>query len=507
MSTKDDIRTAAEGDLKVFARLINPKRVYGGIHDELFDYWQYGEDMNTLTLLPRDHQKSHCMAVLTAWEVVKEPWETQLYVSATADLAEKQLYAIKNMLDSKVVRRYWPDLIHPEEGKREKWTGMEIAVDHPTRKEEGVRDPTIKAAGLTTNITGFHANRIKLDDIVVPLNAYTEEGRKKVENMYSQLASIKTTDSRTDGVGTRYDPRDIYQTLQTRMVDVYKDGVLEKQVPLYSVFQRVVEVDGEFLWPKKMRDDGRYFGFDENELAKKRAEYLDTSQYYAQYYNNPNRGGDGGISNDSFIYYNRKHIEQKDGDWYYKNRKLNLGASIDFAFSLKKRADYTAIVVIGMDYEGNIYVLDIARFKTKRITEYFNEIVKLNRKWEFRKMRAEVTVAQDSIVNELKLKIMEEGLHIKIDEYRPSRHEGNKKERIAAILEPRYENQSIFHYRSGWCQALEEELEMEFPPHDDIKETLASAIDITSPPRKPRMSQQKNNNVVFNTRFGGMAYT
>ena len=154
MSVQEDIKQRAIGDLKLFARLVNPKRVYGCIHDELFDYWQYGGKENTLVLLPRDHQKSHCLAVKTAWEIVKEPWETQLYVSATADLAEKQIYAIKNMLDSAIVRRYWPDLIHPEEGKREKWTAMEIAVDHPSRKEEGVRDPTIKAAGHIHVITG-----------------------------------------------------------------------------------------------------------------------------------------------------------------------------------------------------------------------------------------------------------------------------------------------------------------------------------------------------------------
>jgi len=94
MSKLDEIRLAAESDLKVFARLVNPKRVYGSIHDELFDFWQYGENDNTLVLLPRDHQKSHCLAVKTAWEIVKAPWETQLYVSATADLAEKQLYAM-----------------------------------------------------------------------------------------------------------------------------------------------------------------------------------------------------------------------------------------------------------------------------------------------------------------------------------------------------------------------------------------------------------------------------
>lgn len=502
----DEVRIAAEGDLKIFARLVNPKRVYGAVHDELFDWWQYGEESNTLCLLPRDHQKSHCMAVKSAWEVVKEPWETQLYVSATANLAEKQLYAIKSMLDSKVVRRYWPDLLHPDEGKREKWASMEIAVDHPRRKEEGVRDPTIMAAGLTTNITGFHANRIKLDDIVVPLNAYTEEGRNKVASMYSQLASIKTTGAFTDAVGTRYHPADIYQTLQSRTVEVYENGELKDKVPLYSVFQRVVEEDGEYLWPKKMREDGRYFGFDENELARKRAEYIDAAQFWAQYYNNPNRGGEGGIKRDKFVYYSKKYIEQRNGDWYYKDRKLNVYASIDFAFSLKKKADYTALVVVGVDFESNYYVLDIERFKTGKISEYFDYIMKMYLKWEFKRMRAEVTVAQQVIVNELKDKVRDNGLYFKIEDFRPTRHMGDKNERVSAILEPRYDNLSIYHYKGGWCQTLEEELEMEFPPHDDIKDALASAIDMSIPPKRARTGMDKKSNIIYHSRFGGVSY-
>ncbi len=52
-----------------------------------------------------------------------------------------------------------------------------------------------------------------------------------------------------------------------------------------------------------------------------------------------------------------------------KEIKLNVYAAIDFAFSLRKKADYTALVVIGVDHQGNFYILDIDRFKTDRIIE------------------------------------------------------------------------------------------------------------------------------------------
>jgi len=506
-----EVKSRAENDLFYFAQLVNPHRVYGAVHEELFQWWtREGASDNQLCLLPRDHQKSHCAAVRAAWLITKNPWATILYVSATADLAEKQLYAVKSILDTRTYKKFWPDMIHPEEGKREKWSAMEICVDHPARKAEGVRDPSIKAAGLTTNITGFHANYIFLDDIVVPLNAYTEDGRRKVEMMYSQLASIKTTGAQACVVGTRYHPRDIYATMQERMVDVYKDGELVDKRPLYEIFQRVVEIDQEYLWPKQMRADGRYFGFDDNELAKKRADYFDTAQFFAQYYNNPNDPGSEKIKRRSFQYYDRKFLEQSEGYWLYRDKRLNVFAAIDFAFSLNKKADYTAIVVLGVDADHSYYVLDIERFKTDSIKDYFDRLVQLHSKWEFRKLRAEVTVAQQQIVNELKNSyIKPNGLWLSIDEYRPSRHEGNKEERMMATLGPRYDNLQVWHYKGGNCQVLEEELVMTKPPHDDISDALTAAMDIAVAPSRGGFNRKSRlqSKVVYNSKFGGVSAT
>lgn len=500
-------RTRAEDDLLYFAQLLLPKRVYGAIHEELFRWWTGDKaDDNQLCLLPRDHQKSHCAAVYAAWLITKYPWETILYVSATADLAEKQLYAIKTILGSRYYNKLWPKMINPDEGKREKWAAMEIAVDHPKRKEEGVRDPTVKAAGLTTNITGFHAGYIFLDDIVVPNNAYTEEGRNKVAALYSQLSSIKTTGGKTIAVGTRYHPRDIYNTLMERMLEIYEDGELVDKVPLYAVFQKVVETDGEYLWPRSVRSDGRYFGFDDNELAKKRAEYLDVTQYYAQYYNNPNDPTAARVNSRLFQYYDRKFLEQIDGYWTYKGIRLNVVAAIDFAFSLSKKADFTSIVVIGVDADNQYYILDIDRFKTSSIKVYYEHILTLHNKWSFRKLRAEITAAQEVIVNTLKHDyIVPNGLVLSVDDYRPTRHEGSKEERMYGTLTPRYENLQMWHYKGGNCQILEEELQLEHPPHDDVMDALTAAVDVVVPPSRAGWgSSRRKSNIVYHTKFGGI---
>ena len=146
MATIKDIKEAAEADLVTFAKLIAPNRLYGDIHVEVME-WLQKDSSNQLLLLPRAHQKSFLMAVWTAWWITKHPDTTIIYISATATLAENQLYAIKSILDSPVYNRYWPEMLDRDEGRRERWNVSEIMVDHPKRKAEGIRDATVKAVG------------------------------------------------------------------------------------------------------------------------------------------------------------------------------------------------------------------------------------------------------------------------------------------------------------------------------------------------------------------------
>ena len=509
--TLDQIRQAAENDLATFIKLVSPEQVLGQCHEDVCNWWtRGGSKSHQLLLFPRDHGKSRLVAYRVAWELTKDPTLRILYISATANLAEKQLGFIKGILTSDTHRRYWPDHVNPDEGKRTRWTNSEIMLDHPLRKKENVRDPSIFTGGLTTSLTGMHCDIAVLDDVVVYENAYTGEGRNKVKSQYSLLSSIEGAEAKEWVVGTRYHPADLYNDLLQMMEDQYDDnGEKIGEENIYEIFEKPVEDQGdgtgEFLWPRQQRKDGKWFGFDIKILAKKRGQYLDKGQFRAQYYNDPSDPDNIPVGRDKFQYYERKHLRQDNGHWFYKDNKLNVFAAVDFAFSLSKKADYTAIVVIGIDADNNVYVVDIDRFKTDRIAEYFEHIMQLSGKWSFRKLRAEVTVAQMAIVKQLKELIKQHGLAISIDEYRPNKNQGNKQERIASILEPRYDNLSMWHYRGGNIQTLEEELSTRNPPHDDIIDALASVVDMAVKPS--RVIRRKTDNVVqFNSRFGGVSF-
>lgn len=507
---KTAIRAAAESDLLTFIKLVAPHRVLGALHKDLIKWWTRDDARDhQMVLLPRDHQKSAMIAYRVAWEITRNPAVTILYISSTSGLAEKQLKFIKDILDSPVYRRYWPEMIHPDEGKREKWTNSEIMVDHPLRKEEGVRDATVFTAGLTTNITGLHCNIAVLDDVVVKENAYTNDGRTKVSNQYSLLSSIETTEAREWIVGTRYHPKDLYGLLITITEDIYnEEGDLVDSQPVYEVLQKEVEDlgdgTGNFVWPRQQRGDGKWFGFNAAILARKRAKYIDKVQYYAQYYNNPNDPGSEAISSDLFQYYNQQFLRQINGKWCYQGKPLNVFAAIDFAFSLRDTADYTALVVVGVDSDGNIYILDIQRKRTNKTKDYYDMVYKAHMKWGFRKLRAEVTAAQDVITERIKDDIRQDGLALSIDKFRPTRTMGTKEERMHSMLSPYYENSSVWHFQGGLCEALEQELIQHNPPNDDIKDALHAAMGIIKIPMAKSLYTRKNN-IVTHERFGGVS--
>jgi hypothetical protein len=446
-ATVDQIRAAAENDLEVFIRLVSPDQVLGQCHADLLSWWtRQDSKTHQLVLFPRDHQKSRMVAYRVAWSLTKDPTLRVLYISATANLA----------------------------------------------------------------VTGMHCDIAVLDDVVVYENAYTNEGRNKVKSQYSLLSSIEGAEAREWVVGTRYHPADLYNDLMSMSEDIYdKEFNKIAEEGIYEVFERSVEENGdgtgEFLWPRQQRRDGKWFGFDAKILAKKRGQYLDKGQFRAQYYNDPSDPDNVPVSSDKFQYYDRKFLKLENGYWFYKDSRLNVFAAVDFAFSLSKRSDSTAIVVIGIDSENNVYVLDIDRFKTDRIVEYFEHILTLSNKWSFRKMRAEVSVAQIAIVKQLKELIKQHGLSISIEEYRPNKYQGNKQERIASILEPRYDNMQIWHYRGGNIQILEEELSTRNPAHDDVIDALASVVDMAIAPSK-NVHRQRKSNVVWSThKFRGVA--
>lgn len=519
--TKEQIREAAEGDLFTFARLVNHNYAYGDIHEKVFR-WLTSEDSSKrqLLLLPRGHLKSHCIATWAAWEITCKPWTTLVYLSAGEDLAKDQIYAIKNMMTSPSYRRYWPEMLAEKEGEREHWSAYSFNVDHPARKARGIRDHTIIVKTVKSNFTGLHCDAIVFDDVVVPNNAYSEIGRKDVQKSLSQCTSILNPGGSIKAVGTRYHPKDAYKDMMEAKYRIWDEVAREfiSEEPLWQIMEEVAEDHGDgtgnFLWPRTYSEGtDSWYGFDIQELEMIQADYRSRNempQYYAQYYNDPNDESTNLLDRSLFQYYDPKHVKVTPFGVFHKERKLNIAAAMDVAWTEVSNSggrsdpDYTAIAVVGVDEDGYYYILDLARFRTSSFQVYYDNVISLSNKWGFRKITVETNSGGKLVAQEIQRISREAGGLISVDQ-KSNAGFGSKSKlmRQYALVNPKYELQSVFHRRDGLTSVLEEELVLERPPHDDLVDALGMAMENIKVPSKSRTYLDYDRKVITDARFGG----
>lgn len=538
-SKREELQKLYENDLFAFAKYVNPHYLYGDVHEEVFNWLQdeYNSTstyqlLNKLLLLPRGHLKSHCIATYVAWRLTREPWYTFVYLCAGEDLATVQMKAIKAILTSSQHRLLWPKHIKVDEAKRDKWSTREINLDHPERAKRRVRDYSVIIKTLGSSATGLHADELIMDDIVVPTNAYTEAGRKLVDQSVSDFASVKNTGARTKACGTRYDEKDAYASFIEATFPVVDrtTGEIIKLEKLWDVFERQVEDvgdgSGKYIWPRMespfeegVAGEHKFYGWDAQELAIKKAEYITQghlAQFYSQYYNDTNRSGNEKIGRDSFRYIKQKHLQQVGDRHFAFGKLLEIIIAMDCAWTDDtgnigqrrngKRPDFTALVALGTDEDDFLYVLDCNQFRTSSFRKYYAELLKMARRWNVRKVYIETNSAGKLIKQEIDKLIQTNGDRITTYGKPRGKADGSKEERWSLILEPKYEAKCVYHVRSLYIHELEDQIKKARPKFDDFKDALTLAIENSKRPGKytvGRASIGKGRIHTANSRFGG----
>jgi phage terminase large subunit-like protein len=424
------------------------------------------------------------------------------------------------MMTSEIYTLLWPEMFSEErgiKGERGKWSAYAFDVDHPLRKERGVRDSTMIIKTVKSNAQGLHCDGLILDDVVVPAFADTATGRSELSRSLGYFSSILNPGGWIKAVGTRYHPEDAYQSMIDARVPIWDDKKKEftGEKAAWDVIERVAEDSpdrsgtGRFLWPRtEDPSSGKSYGFNVEELMKIRADYISHRglvHFYSQYYNDPNDVGTQRINKDHFKYYDQRFLTARNDRIYFQQKRLNVYAAMDVAWSEGERADYTAIAVIGVDSDGFIYVLDLDRFRTSDFLTYYERIETLYRKWFFRELVVETNAAGSLVAQEVEAHVRRNGISLIVDRRAKNSRTGGKLENWAAVLEPRYHSKSVLHYKGGLIPTLEEELMSAKPRHDDLKDALCSAMSILRVPSEGRLDYKKINeeaNVIVG-RFGG----
>lgn len=252
--------------------------------------------------------------------------------------SQKFLAAIKHhFIRNKKLRALFPEYCpQPNSVGMIEW-GTQDAVTLPNRSDTAAfPEETIEIASSTSNVTGRHYNYIKVDDIVTVDSVTNEIMLQKTEEFNALLKFLFDNPEQgiTDYIGTTYHFADLYSILRaskdiTRVILPCWDEAEQPTIP-----ERFTH-DGL----QRLKDDPMMTSF----------------QFSAQYMLNP-------IPEEDQTF--RPEWWRRAGFYYDKEpENLRVAVFVDPASKQRKESDYTALISIGMDTNGEYYLLDIIRDK------------------------------------------------------------------------------------------------------------------------------------------------
>ena len=173
-----------------------------------------------------------------------------------------------------------------------------------------------------------------------------------------------------------------------------------------------------------------------------------------------------------------------------KPSELNVFMTVDLAISQKKTADYTAIMVVGVNKDNHWFILDCS-YGRYDPTQTIDEIFRLVGKWNPQKVGVEKVAYQAAMHHFLDKEMPHRNMFFTITQLQASRR---KEERISAI-QPKFTSGSVWVPvdAGDWWDELKGEM-LAFPHgvHDDLLDALAYIEQISVSPLKRNVKMKTN---------------
>lgn len=169
----------------------------------------------------RGAAKSTILAVYNAWRYYLDPTYRVLHQG------DQDSTAYKTSRDTRRVLQKHPLTKHLAEirGEVKFWW---------TTGSNDERNPSMQAAGITSNVTSSRADEVQNDDVEVPRNITTPELREKMRHRLDEQTFILVPGGRKLFIGTPHTHDSIYEEKIRGGADVLK-------IPLFSVEHRIEE--------------------------------------------------------------------------------------------------------------------------------------------------------------------------------------------------------------------------------------------------------------------------
>lgn len=157
--------------------------------------------------------KTFLTAAYVVWRLWKNPNLKIMIVSANESFATEIALFIKQIIEHEAGDDLWTDL-RPRAGQR---TSALIFDVGPAKAD---KSPSVKAVGITGQMTGSRADLVLFDDVEVPKNSETETMREKLETKTKEAAAILKPGGEILYLGTPQSEQSIYRKLPEKGYEV-----------------------------------------------------------------------------------------------------------------------------------------------------------------------------------------------------------------------------------------------------------------------------------------------
>jgi predicted phage terminase large subunit-like protein len=328
-------------------------------------------DKNVMILLPREFGKTFLAELFIIWYSIKCPNKTILLFSQTSTKAKEILTAAKLIMnthnDFKAV--FGEDIL----AKRRN-TKSELCLKARTTTD---KEPNVLAFGIETSLQGYRADLMIFEDIIGDTYPNSDAVKRDIDNIFfnATVPLLKKQGQRIY-IGTRWDYDDIPG-------QIIRSSRLKKK---WEVISKSIENSkGESAFPHIISN---------KQLNVIRETVASNAYYSSQYLNHPKNRGSATFN-----------VEKYLSEYAYTELpplKKTIMA-VDLAYSTTGKGDDRAIVVIGIDAEGYIYLVDVYNDNKISTTTLYFKIKTMYKRWKPSKVLVETNNAEP-IFNDYKMK-------------------------------------------------------------------------------------------------------
>jgi len=324
-------------DFKIFLILWNRMQGHGtpGIHfrmaDALESAWD-NSDRRILLQAFRSSGKSTLAGIFTAWLLYRNPDLRIIVLAADSILARKMVRNVR-----KIIERH-PLTPHLRPQHADQWASDRFTVNRNLE----LRDPSMLARGIDSNMTGSRADIIICDDVEVPNTCDTAGKRADLREKLAEIDFVLVPGGMVLYLGTPHTWRTIYADIPRVELGEDKsflDGYHRITIP-------IIGADGQSAWPER-------FTLDDIDRMKRAA---GPNRFASQMMLIPVNIAEGRLNPALLRFYNADlHKSVELGGLYLDGRKLvSCSAWWDPAFG--NGGDSSVLAVVYADDQGNYYL-------------------------------------------------------------------------------------------------------------------------------------------------------